>query len=256
MLNHETNITQLHTWVSFLYHHFHDIATSNWFQDNLLDYYWTGVSISGSPPINELGDSSGVENNLRLVELSPISDYLGSLMNIIETCKSCFFCCLSPFWLVVYLPLWKKKWNSSPNIWKNNPFMFQSPPTSIICHQSSCRRQGALKTSRACCHCQAFWHAEIKALKLTTSGVAWNLATFRHWKPNEDLNRASVCCEPRGESPKKPWVSHVWRKLPWSYFGWSSRSRTISDDLFETSRGFLVSWRANICLHQLSQPGT
>ena len=38
--------------------------------------------------------------------------------------------------------------------------------------------QGAVKTSRVCCHCQAFWHAEIAALKLTTSGLSWNLAAI------------------------------------------------------------------------------
>ena len=31
------------------------------------------------------------------------------------------------------------------------------------------------KSSKACCHCQAFWHAEIVALSVTTSGRTWNL---------------------------------------------------------------------------------
>ena len=39
------------------------------------------------------------------------------------------------FWLVVYLPLLKNMSSSVgsiiPHIWKHNPFMFQSPPTSV-----------------------------------------------------------------------------------------------------------------------------
>lgn len=69
------------------------------------------------------------------------------------------------------------------------------PPVGFRLHWFA---QGAVKTCRVCCHCQAFWHAEIAALKLTTSGLTWNLAVISQ----RILNGAYVCCWSNSEVSK------------------------------------------------------
>ena len=69
------------------------------------------------------------------------------------------------------------------------------PPVGFRLHWFA---QGVVKTSRVCCHCQAFWHAEIAALKLTTSGLTWNLAVISQ----RTLNGAYVCCWSNSEVSK------------------------------------------------------
>lgn len=81
------------------------------------------------------------------------------------------------------------------------------PPVGFRLHWFA---QGAVKTCRVCCHCQAFWHAEIAALKLTTSGLTWNLAVISQ---HESWMVPTFVADPTRRFlkswgiPKSPWVS-------------------------------------------------